>query len=220
VWGSPEPNTRGTQVEEFFFQKGLSVLNEGDKPTFETSRAATHIDVTAASPALAMMIQKWQVCDEMHLSDHHLITADLQIGPDQQVIRKGSHLKKADWPKFQSLIDKELKDYEDPLLWSPRQIEKTTSMLHTAITAALDVVAEVKPYKPKKALFSWWRADLDEIRKAARKAHNYARRRPREEERWEAYRALRKKFKNALLKARTESWRSFTAEQVSPKQAA
>jgi hypothetical protein len=96
-----------------------------------------------ASPALSMMVKKWRVEDQMHLSDHHLITAKILIAPDNPVIRSGRHLKKADWPKFQSLINKGLKDYEDPLLWSPKQIDGTTSMLHNTITAALDEVAPV-----------------------------------------------------------------------------
>jgi hypothetical protein len=117
-------------------------------------------------------------------------------------------------------VDAEFKDFEDPVLWSPQQIDRVTSELHRGIIAALDKVGPVIPYKPKKALFSWWCAELDELRKLARTAHNHACCRPSEYECCEAYNKGCKALKNTSCKARTASWRAFTAEQVSPKQAA
>jgi hypothetical protein len=82
-----------------------------------------------------------QVMDEMHLSDHHLITAKIHIRPDNNPICKSRHLKKVEWPRFQALVDAELKDFEDPVIWSPRQMDSVTSELHRGILAALDEVA-------------------------------------------------------------------------------
>jgi hypothetical protein len=76
VWGSPSPNARGMRVEEVLFNHGLCVLNEGNDPTFQTSQAATCIDITVASPALASLVTKWKVNTKKHMLDHYLITAD------------------------------------------------------------------------------------------------------------------------------------------------
>jgi hypothetical protein len=149
AWGSNTLNSRGSLVEEILFQHNLCLLNEGNDPTFETSCAATCIDITVASPALASLITKWKVQTEMQLSDHHLITAQLDMIPDMMPLRSGRHLKKADWKTFSSLITTTYARYEKPLLWTTSTIDKATAFLHSAIEAALDEVAAVKPYRPK-----------------------------------------------------------------------
>jgi hypothetical protein len=154
VWGSPSSNRRGTLMETLLFEHKLCVLNKGNSPTFETNQAATCIDITVVSPALASFVTKWTVQTEMHMSDHHLITMNLQIRPDKMPLRKGRHLKKADWEKFSRLVDISLKEYQNPLLWSTYRVDQVTQQLHNAMDAALDAVAPITPYRPKKSIFS------------------------------------------------------------------
>jgi hypothetical protein len=45
VWGSPTTDQRGHTEEEILFQHNLCVLHEGSKPTFDTARDATCIDI-------------------------------------------------------------------------------------------------------------------------------------------------------------------------------
>jgi hypothetical protein len=59
VWGT-STDQRGRLLEEVLFKHNLCVLNEGTSPTFETSRAATCIDITVASPALASTIKNME----------------------------------------------------------------------------------------------------------------------------------------------------------------
>jgi hypothetical protein len=148
----------------------------------------------------------------MHMSDHHLITADLPLTPDQMPFRIGRHLKKADWTKFTCLKNESYAKYADPIQWTTNTIDNCTTNLHAAIEAALDQVAPIKQYCPKKAVFSWWNSDLEEICKKFCRAHDFARRQPHLHERWEAYRAACKELKNSSLKARKDSWRKFTSE--------
>jgi hypothetical protein len=162
-------------MEEILFQHNLCLLNEGNNPTFETSRAAICIDITVASSALASLVTQWKVQTEMHLSDHHLITAQLDVIPDMMPLPSGRHLKKADWKTFSSLITTTYARYEKPLLWTASTFDKATAFLHSAIEAALD---EVAPIKPKKAIFSWYTDALEATRKKCRQAHEYARRQP------------------------------------------
>jgi hypothetical protein len=141
-------------METLLFEHKLCVLNKGNSPTFETNQAATCIDITVVSPALASFVTKWTVQTEMHISDHNLITMNLQIRPDKMPLRKGRHLKKADWEKFSRLVDISLKEYQNPLLWSTYRVDQVTQQLHNAMDAALDAVAPITPYRPKKSIFS------------------------------------------------------------------
>jgi hypothetical protein len=128
-------------VEEILFQHNLCLLNEGNNPTFKTSHAS-------------MQVAAWKVQTEMHLSDHHLITDQLNLIPDMMPLCSGRHLKKADWKTFTSLITTTYTGYEKKPLWMASTIDKATAFHHRAIEAALDEVAPIKPYRPKKAIFS------------------------------------------------------------------
>jgi DNA-binding TFAR19-related protein (PDSD5 family) len=207
-------------METLLFKHELCVLNEGNSPTFKTNQAATCIDITVASPALASLVTKWTVQPEMNMSDHHFITMNLQIRPDKMPLRKGRHLKTAEWEEFSRLVDISLKDYQKNLLWSADKVNQVTQQLHNAMDAVLDVVAPITPYRPKKSIFSWWNSELHELRQLARRAHDHARRHTGDDDKWQDYRTKRRTLKNESLKARKKSWQQFTADQVSPKQAA
>jgi hypothetical protein len=141
VWGSSNTNVHGLLLEEVLFEHKLCVLNEGSDPTFQTSLAATCIDNTVASPVLASLVFDWAVQTEKHLSDHYLITANLNVKPDLMPIHFGWHLKKADWPEFQRVVTNTLQEYKDPILWSAAQIEKTMAFFHKAVDLVLHKVA-------------------------------------------------------------------------------
>jgi hypothetical protein len=140
----------------------------------------------------------WTVQPEMH----HLLTVNLPVTPDRMPLRKGRHLRKADWKAFTRLVNTAYEAYSSPVLWSVQEIDRATSHLHTAITAALDEIAPIVPYHPKKSVFSWWNADLEDLKKASCRAHDFARRQPHLDDRWQAYRASQTELKNACLKAR------------------
>jgi hypothetical protein len=214
VWG-PTTNPRGVLLDKVLFQNGLCVLNEGNRPTFETSRAAACIYIAVATPALASLVTKWKMCDQMHLSDHHLIDMTLQVTPDRMPLRQVRNLKMANWDEFKLSIEASYYGRDTPLLWTAATVDSETVFLHNTITLALDIAAPNTPYRPKKAIFSWWTPELDELKKLTRHAHDYARCRPSLKARWKPYRKLRR-----CLKARTSSWCKFTSNQVTPKLAA
>jgi hypothetical protein len=123
AWGSPSTDLRGSKVEEILFHYGMCILNEGNSPTFETARAATCIDITVASPVLASLMTDWTVQPEMHHSDHHLLTVNLPVTPDRMPLRKGRHLRKADWKAFTRLVNTAYEAYSSPVLWSVQEID-------------------------------------------------------------------------------------------------
>jgi ribonuclease HI len=211
LWGSPQSNPRGNELEDLIYAQGLSLINQGCKPTFETKRGSSIIDLTLTSPSLAAFVTNWKVCDEMHLSDHHLLTCQVRLTPEVMQLRKGRKLKKVNWYSFQALVDEALVDYVEPLLWSPQTIEDHASLLHNAIEAALDKVAPIVTFRPKRLKFNWWNPDLDDLKKVTRQSHRKARG-SRSETDWDRYYRLRRKFKYACKKARQASWRAFTTE--------
>ena len=49
LWGSPSNNHRGDLLEELISSRNMSIQNRGNIPTFHTSRAKSHIDITLSS---------------------------------------------------------------------------------------------------------------------------------------------------------------------------
>jgi hypothetical protein len=121
-------------MEDLIYGTGLSLINTGNKPTFETRRGSLIMDLTLTSPALATHVRQWHVEDEMHLSAHHQISC---------VVRKGRNLKKVNWTEFGSHLEETFATYEIPNMWSTQTIETAKNDIHTAINAALDVRAPI-----------------------------------------------------------------------------
>ena len=139
LWGSKKTKPRGLQLEDLIFQQGLVLLNEGDKPTFESGVGTSWIDITVASPQLATKIRNWKVEEEMHLSDHHMITFEVKIQADKPELNKSRNFKKADWFRFQQIVETNLSP-ELPLFWTRKRIDDVAEELHNTIIYALDVI--------------------------------------------------------------------------------
>eukprot|EP00095_Tigriopus_kingsejongensis_P009619 maker-scaffold328_size205007-snap-gene-0.20 protein:Tk09619 transcript:maker-scaffold328_size205007-snap-gene-0.20-mRNA-1 annotation:"histone h3-like" len=88
IWG-PDTNKRGEILEEWILSNGLEVANVGKRPTFQTIRASSCIDVTLNSPEIAII--DWKVNDFV-ASDHQMITFEVE-GSGQP--REGRPLHKA-----------------------------------------------------------------------------------------------------------------------------
>jgi hypothetical protein len=102
-------------------------------------------------------------------------------------------------------MEEAYKDYSNPILWSPKTIDESTSFLHRSMEAALDEVAPITPYRPKKAIFSLFTKDLRDLQRTCRSAHEFARRQTHLEERWDEYRKARIDYKRECFKVRSAS---------------
>ena len=213
LWGSKSNNVRGHDLEDLIFQHGLSLLNEGDAPTFESGVGISCIDITVASPQFATKVRNWKVEDEMHLSDHHLISFDIRLQAAKPELCKSRNLKKADWGQFQQLIEANLPP-ELPFFWTRKRIDAVADKLHEVILHSLDEVAPLRIHRPKKASLDWFTPELDDLRKKTRIAHLAARKDRGNKEKWDVFHALRHEYKSEMRKARQKSWKTFTTETV------
>jgi hypothetical protein len=92
LWECQIANPRGLEMEDLIYGTGLSLINTGNKPTFETRRASPIIDLTLTSPALATHVRQWHVEDKMHLSDHNQISCVVRLWPEPLPVCKGRNL--------------------------------------------------------------------------------------------------------------------------------
>lgn len=90
-WGSDSNDDRGDNFMAAIAQHQLHIINDGNKPTFDTIRGnrrlISHIDITTANNQLVNHIHNWRIHDDIHLSDHRPITFNIA---SQQVNNQSS----------------------------------------------------------------------------------------------------------------------------------
>lgn len=114
MWFSRETDERGKIVEEFLLHNNLYILNEPNNvPTYMTTKEESNIDLTLTSGKLLNTIKGWTMRKDCTTSDHNLITYDYNLVPkDRRIFYKQDryNIKKADWDKFKTLVDKKFND--------------------------------------------------------------------------------------------------------------
>ena len=69
-WGSGETKKRGQTLLEALSVLNLTLLNDGEQPTFVRSERSSTIDLTFVSSGLAKRGNCWRVMESCTLSDH------------------------------------------------------------------------------------------------------------------------------------------------------
>ena len=98
---------RGEELEEFIAQHRLNIINKSrNAPTFDNIHGPSNIDVTLATNAIARKIKKWTVHPHETISDHSLITFEVnkKIVPTRTKVSNRFNIKRADWDAYRLLI--------------------------------------------------------------------------------------------------------------------
>lgn len=78
IWGSTRTNTRGKQLEEWVSKANLTILNTGNRPTFERRGQIAHIDLTITNDVMIGKTKNWMVLSDLEtLSDHKYIVFEV-----------------------------------------------------------------------------------------------------------------------------------------------
>jgi len=73
LWGSQDENPRGEVLQDIIMDNNLSVLGQGQEPTFVSPIGTSRIDVTLASHKAEELVEYWCVDLTDSGSDHRYI---------------------------------------------------------------------------------------------------------------------------------------------------
>lgn len=204
VWGSTDTNSRGESFLEFILKYNLEIMNVGNTPTFVTRARQEVLDITLASPSLCNYIRAWQVSPEPSLSDHRIISFDIEdVGSHSEEKRNP---RRTDWTLYRehlcgslSLISTVAKNTDE----LDRAVERVNESI-------LEAFQESCPLRKRQAVMStpWWSRELDRLRKLTRRSFNRAKR----DGSWEEYRETLNLYNKEIRKAKRGSFRKFCAE--------
>ena len=202
LWGSPNTDARGGQLEDFLIDLGIDLLNRGDTPTFRTIRASSIIDLTLCSPSLTTFITNWRIQETPSLSDHAAIQLNFTPTPSPPPLIRP--YKKADWPLFRHLLT------EWPPLpgfWTEQTINDQCAIFYDKVNSSLDQACPLQPAKTTTQL-TWWNTIINNSRKNVHKSYHQFQK-SHSQNKWDDYKTARRRHWRNIRKAKRESWKDF-----------
>ena len=215
LWFSEDENKRGRELEEFIIGQKLDVCNNYAAVTYVSKGprgqiVQSTIDVTLTLDC-PMDILEWKVHSSRFISDHKPITFKIKC-PKVGLTMTRNYFK-ADWNKFQNIIQSEMPNVKDGN-WSQSRIEDEVAILNKYIIRALDITCPKKPRKRKQD-HPWWDEECEKKRGAyralQRKILKRGKKVPTSDE-LDQLKVAQRQLMGAIHKARKNSWREFTSK--------
>ena len=100
LWSSESNNVRGNSMDEWILQNQLSIMNQGQIPTFVGTRGSTIIDITLTNRT--HLVHDWMVNPNDQMSDHRRLEFSLDFEYRQTILTRS--LNNADWEKFRKIL--------------------------------------------------------------------------------------------------------------------
>ena len=199
-YSSAQSNARGRALEDFIVRHMLQVQNQGDVPTFQSTRAQSIIDVTLT---YGVQVWDWHVDDQYNASDHNSIYFCLEA--DKIPPREVRPWDKADWRKFTDVLDK-VRPLPERI--TCKKLDREVSKLYSEINSALDTACPRYVVKVKKGKSEWYTDKIEKLHHRVRKQYKKAMNTEVDEE-MQKYHVLRKKFRRRCRRAKNITWRTF-----------
>ena len=156
LWGSPDTNVRGEQLEDFIFENHLYVHNIGNEPTWMARGLSSIIDITLSLNLSDDDIQGWNVSVRQTFSDHKMITYTL--GKPERTKIWSRNYAKAKWSVFKDFITANLG--KPPSLWSETIADDALAHFYDIIEKAQNKSCPKHRVRKKESLI-WWNQECE-----------------------------------------------------------
>ena len=211
LWGCPDTNARGEELENLISETNLTVMNVGTEPTFVTSRASSIIDVTVvnAKAFAELNLSEWEVdTSNPSFSDHRYIT--FVMGHYSPVVKQCRNMKKANWGLFRAILSNQKTTQVEV---GGANLDVCAEQLEARVGIALNAACPLRKAVDRQPM-SWWTNELESLRRQVRPLCNKQHNNPhcREE-----YQTKLKQYRQAIRKAKKASWRDFCSKADTAK---
>ena len=208
-----ETNARGTILEDFIINNSLVVENVGTKPTFQSSRYSTCIDVTL-SRGLSNVVKGWEVNDSFNASDHNNISFRLDGGMIE--IEEWRNWDKGDWGSFTKAL--ESASFFRPTHMTDYKLDKLVNKLYKVLNKAIELACPLIPKIKRDPVNEWYTEGMDSKRKRVAEAYDCAKRTSHGSQAWLKYKKLYKEYRSAVRKSKRKCWNLYKQKAATPKE--
>lgn len=172
LWGSPDLNHRGKQIEKVLSEHDLSLFNTDEKTYFHSpSRSFHSLDLAICSPS-TFPYWRFSVDSYLHNSDHFPIVLTHMLHSKYNCDISRYILHSADWKTFTELSN------INPTMVDHLSIDESVKMVTNTIISAADATIRKTSGRPHKQSKPWWNEDCRRSYKENRKAFNIFKRYP------------------------------------------
>ncbi|GBO22524.1 RNA-directed DNA polymerase from mobile element jockey [Araneus ventricosus] len=209
LWGSPDSNSRGFQIEQLLTDHNLCLINSGQPTYFHQPTRTFHvIDLAICSPSILPFLDL-TIDDNLHNSDHFpVILTDNRSGQYTSYLSQKYVFAAANWVKF-SLLANITSDMVEN-----NTIDDAVSLVtKTIIDAANDSIPRSKG-KNRKQNKPWWNNECQQAQKRLGKAWGKFRRYPTTVN-LIAFKRSRADFRRIERYSKRTSWKSFVSSITS-----
>ena len=202
AWGSNRSSERGDIIESFIHRQNLTILNTGAPTRLNLRGEDTAIDLTCCTNTIHHLFE-WEVDSDPGPSDHYRIKISLSSGSIRHVktFTPGWCLKRADWKKFEELVDLALGNTQNPDI----------SVVLGAISSAAQSSVPKSKNPRKKASAPWWTPACNEAKILREKALKRLKRHICEANRV-IYKNAKAHCKEVFETERKKQWEAFASK--------
>ena len=234
-WNSKSTNARGRAWEKFVVDKGLQVLNKGNKFTFIAPTGQSIIDVCMATPKIADLVRHFATIDHVPSSDH-VLNEFMLLTDNCWTPRPPGYIYadcQVNWDGFQKAMENSPSKVQGNI-WTPADLDIEGPDIEDSIHRAMRSNAPEAPTITRIYPIDWWTKHISKLQARLKQIRQYIRK-------W-AYKRLyrnlpdttankmkytfadlreaRRNFKKACRKAKRKHWRQSVFNIDSAKQTA
>ena len=170
LWGDVTANVKGNILASVLESENVALMNTGEPTHYHVQTGTLScIDLALCSPDCILDFT-WQVCDDLHSSDHFPSIIRSSISPPTSRPSKWN-IDKADWSRFQELSEITISAEEVSSVEEGVQLASNT--LYTAGLQTIPRTTGVFKRRP----IPWWSDAISELHRATRRALTRLRRR-------------------------------------------
>lgn len=204
-WGMRKKDTRGARMEEWIAQNDMVLLNNHDKPTFQSENYGSILDLTLCTSDLVPFVTQWDVLEEESLSDHNYIFFELVF----QTPITSSRAQKSGW-QIRKLNKEKLEQEAQKMEWHDTEI--TAGKFSETLKVLCDSTMPKRVVKPNRKPVYWWTAEIAILRKdCVGKRRQYTRTSKKgnlimKMNAWTELQQSRKKMRGAIKVSKRKMW--------------
>ncbi|KAI5737170.1 hypothetical protein M8J76_010687 [Diaphorina citri] len=205
IWGSTVSNARGKEVEKWFLNKNIDLLNDGSHTYVSMSYNSTSaIDLTFCSADLGLLLS-WAVNKYLHDSDHYPILIKPFQREQVNIHQESSkwHYERADWGGFHFQLDRKHQN----MTLNPDTDIAIEEFTEDIISACVNNIPRSNPQNAKPRV-PWWNEECYKAIKEKNKCYRRYKRTLSAEDSI-SFKRARAICRKTVWKAKKESWRNF-----------
>jgi ribonuclease HI len=211
VWGDIITSHRGNELIDFLGSNNLTILNEGEMATYESSTGRSNIDVSFISQALTKLRISWKLEDTFDGSDHRTILMSIGIQHEVRLPKQILYISNETDTKLEILCQ----DWQPYTTDSPITMEEYIKELTIRIQNTM--IWKTKTVQDFKS-FPWWNNQIKCLRnncRALRKRYQsiLSSVNPTLRLHYEKlYKDKNKELKRLIKSEKIKSWKNFIGE--------